>query len=184
MHPLGDCDGAVDMCDEALDYAETHEEIADASCSKWMRSWQGRTDEARKAMTMLPDGPFDSPSYLFLIGRACYEPGQIDKAAPLIEQAAKEDPQNADAQYYLGLVRDEQGDARGATEALLRSRALDLTRAPPAWSPSAETFATVVETVVAKLDASSRATCGRPRCTWSTCRAPSSWSTASIRARC
>jgi tetratricopeptide (TPR) repeat protein len=103
-------------------------------------------------MKMLPDGPFTGPSYLFLIGRAWYELGQLDKAAPLIEQAASADPTSADAQYYLGLVRDEQGDARAATEALLRSRALDLGRAPPAWAPTPETFGGVVKSGIEKLD--------------------------------
>ncbi|HEY5146271.1 MAG TPA: tetratricopeptide repeat protein, partial [Polyangiaceae bacterium] len=109
-------------------------------------------EEAKRAMKMLPDGPFNGPTYLFLIGRAWYELGQIDKAAPLIEQAAKADPLSADAQYYLGLVRDEQGDSRGATEALLKSRSLDATRPAPQWAPSAEAFATVVRTVIDKLD--------------------------------
>jgi tetratricopeptide (TPR) repeat protein len=154
VHPLADFDGAVDMCDEALDYAETPEEIADAVLLKVdALLGKGNVDEARKAMAMLPDGPFDNSSYTFLIGRAFYETGQIDKAAPLIEEAVKKDPANGDAHYYLGLVRDERGDTRGATEAFLRARGLDLTRDPPAWSPSAETFANVVETVVAKLDA-------------------------------
>lgn len=103
-------------------------------------------------MKMLPEGPFDAPTYLFLIGRAWYELGQVDKAAPLIEQAAKADPSSADTQYYLGLVRDEQGDARGATEALLRSRALDATHAPPSWAPNPEAFAAVVKTGIEKLD--------------------------------
>jgi tetratricopeptide (TPR) repeat protein len=109
-------------------------------------------EEAKRAMKMLPDGPFNAPSYLFLIGRAWYELGQLDKAAPLIEQAAKADPQSADAQYYLGLVRDEQGDPRAATEALLRSRALDFGRGAPAWAPSPEAFAVVVRTAIEKLD--------------------------------
>jgi len=113
---------------------------------------KGDYEEAKRAMKMLPDGPFSGPSYLFLIGRAWYELGQIDKAAPLIEQAAKADPTSADAHYYLGLVRDEQGDARGAAEALIRSRALDAQRPPPAWAPTAETFSTVVRTAIEKLD--------------------------------
>jgi tetratricopeptide (TPR) repeat protein len=109
-------------------------------------------EEAKRAMKMLPDGPFDGPSYLFLIGRAWYELGQLDKAAPLIEQAVKADPTSADAQYYLGLVRDEQGDPRAAVEALLRSRALDLTRAPATWAPSPDAFSTVVKGAIEKLD--------------------------------
>jgi tetratricopeptide (TPR) repeat protein len=154
MHPLADYDAAVEMCDEALDYAETPEEIADAVLLKVdAQLGKGDVDDARKAMAMLPDGPFDNASYTFLIGRAFYETGQVEKAAPLIEEAAKKDPTNGDAQYYLGLVRDERGDTRGATEAFLRARGLDLTKTPPAWSPSIETFANVVESVVGKLDA-------------------------------
>jgi tetratricopeptide (TPR) repeat protein len=154
VHPLADFDGAVELCEDALDYAETPEEIADAVLLKVdALLGKGDTDEARKAMAMLPDGPLDNASYTFLIGRAFYETGQIDKAAPLIEEAVKKDPSNGDALYYLGLVRDERGDTRGATEAFLRARGLDLTREPPPWSPSPDAFANVVETVVAKLDA-------------------------------
>src|SRR6202020_2344023 len=151
--PLADHDGAIVQIEEALDYAETDEEIADCILLK-VDALMAKADyeEAKRAMKMLPDVLFNGPTYLFLIGRAWYELGQIDKAAPLIEQAAKADPQSADAQYYLGLVRDEQGDSRGATEALLRSRALDATRPAPQWAPSAETFGTVVRTVIDKLD--------------------------------
>jgi tetratricopeptide (TPR) repeat protein len=151
--PLGDVDGAVAQIEDALDYAESDEEIADCILLK-VDALIAKADyeEAKRAMKMLPDGPFSGPSYLFLIGRAWYELGQLDKAAPLIEQAASADPTSADAQYYLGLVRDEQGDARAATEALLRSRALDLGRAPPAWAPTPETFGSVVKTGIEKLD--------------------------------
>jgi Tfp pilus assembly protein PilF len=151
--PLGDYDGAIAQIEEALDYAETAEEIADCILLK-VDGLMAKADyeEAKRAMKMLPDGPFSGPTYLFLIGRAWYELGQLDKAAPLIEQAAQTDPESADAHYYLGLVRDEQGDARGATEALLRSRVLDAARTPPGWAPSPEAFATVVRASIEKLD--------------------------------
>jgi len=151
--PIGDFEGAIGQIEEALDYAESNEEVADCILLKVDALMaKGDYEEAKRAMKMLPDGPFSGPSYLFLIGRAWYELGQIDKAAPLIEQAAKADPTSADAHYYLGLVRDEQGDARGAAEALIRSRALDAQRPPPAWAPTAETFSTVVRTAIEKLD--------------------------------
>ncbi len=153
ISPLSDFDGALAQIEEALDYAETDEEVADCILLKVdALTAKGDYEEAKRAMKMLPDGPFDGPTYLFLIGRAWYELGQLDKAAPLIEQAAKADPTSADAQYYLGLVRDEQGDARAATEALLRSRSLDLMRPPPSWTPSAEAFATVAKGAMEKLD--------------------------------
>jgi tetratricopeptide (TPR) repeat protein len=151
--PLADYDGAIVQIEDALDYAETDDEIADCILLK-VDALMAKADyeEAKRTMKMLPDGPFSGPTYLFLIGRAWYELGQIDKAAPLIEQAAKADPQSADAQYYLGLVRDEQGDPHGATEALLRSRALDSGRAAPAWAPSSEAFSKVVRGAIEKLD--------------------------------
>jgi tetratricopeptide (TPR) repeat protein len=151
--PLADYDGAISQLDDALDFAETDEEMADCILLKvdaFMA--KGDYEEAKRTMKMLPEGPFDGSSYLFLIGRAWYELGQLDKAAPLIEQAAKADPGSADVQYYLGLVRDEQGDARGATEALLRSRAIDLTRVPPPWAPSSDAFAAIVKITIEKLD--------------------------------
>jgi len=154
MHPLGEWDDAVGMCDDAYALAETDEEIADCLLLKVDALMsKGATDEAMRVMRLIPDGPFDNASYTFLIGRAYYEVGQIDKAAPLIEEAAKKDPSSSDAQYYLGLVRDERGDVRGATEAFLRSRMLDLERPAPAWAPSPETFSSIVRNVIGKLDA-------------------------------
>jgi tetratricopeptide (TPR) repeat protein len=153
ISPLGDFDAAIQQIEDALDYAETDEELADCILLK-VDALMAKSDyeEAKRTMKMLPDGPFNGPGYLFLIGRAWYELGQIEKAAPLIEQAVKADPQSADAQYYLGLVRDEQGDSRAATEALLRSRALDAMRSPPGWAPTAEAFAAVVKTAIERLD--------------------------------
>jgi tetratricopeptide (TPR) repeat protein len=153
ISPLGDLDGALTQIEEAFDYAETDEEVADCILLRVDALMaKGDYEEAKRAMKMLPDGPLSGQSYLFLIGRAWYELGQIDKAAPLIEQAATADPESADAHYYLGLVRDEQGDPRGAAEALLRSRALDALRAPPTWTPSSEAFTTLVRGTIEKLD--------------------------------
>ncbi len=151
--PLADYDGAITQIEDALDYAETDEEVADCILLKVdALTAKGDAEEAKRAMKMLPEGPFKSNQYVFLIGRAWYELGDVEKAAPFIEQATKVDPNNSDAQYYLGLVRDEQGDARAATEAWLRSRALDSMRAPPPWAPSPEAFAAVVKAAMEKLD--------------------------------
>lgn len=151
--PLGDYDGALAQLSEALDYAETDEEIADCVLLRvdaWMA--KGDLEEAKKAMAMIPEGPFEHPSYLFLIGRAYFELGQVDKAAPLIEEAVRRDPENGDAHYYLALVRDERGDNRGSTEAFLHTRALDLAHPSPSWAPSPDAFAKLVQSVLQKLD--------------------------------
>jgi tetratricopeptide (TPR) repeat protein len=153
IHPMGAFDDAIRMCDDALDYAETDDELADCILLKVdAYLGKGELNEARRAMVMLPDGPFTSASTTFLVGRAFYETGDLDKAAELIERAAEEDPQHADAQYYLGLVRDDRGDLRGASEAFLRARALDLALPAVPWAPEPDDFATTVRAVFAKLD--------------------------------
>jgi predicted Zn-dependent protease with MMP-like domain len=58
----------------------------------------------------------------------------------LIDDAVKRNPKNAEAWYYLGLLRDERGDSHGATSAFLASRELDLELGTPPWSLSRETF--------------------------------------------
>src|ERR1700730_10684362 len=69
--PLGDYDGAIAQIEEALDYAETAEEIADCILLR-VDGLMAKADyeEAKRAMKMLPDGPFTGPTYLFLIWRA------------------------------------------------------------------------------------------------------------------
>jgi tetratricopeptide (TPR) repeat protein len=151
--PLEEWDEAIALCEDALELAETPEEIADAILLKVdALLGKGDREEAKRTMRGLPDEPFENANYTFMIGRAYYELGELDRAAPYIEDAAVKDPEHGDALYYLGLVRDEKGDARGALEAYLRSRAVDAIRAPSAWAPAPETFAKIVQSVVTKLD--------------------------------
>src|SRR5438270_581776 len=72
--------------------------------------------------------------------RALYEIGEFDSAFPLIDDAVNRNVKNAEAWYYLGLLRDERGDSHGATAAFLASRDLDLELGTPPWSLSRETF--------------------------------------------
>lgn len=154
MHPLGEWDEAINLCDDALEYAETKEETADCLLLRVdALLGKGETEEAKKCMARLPDPPFENSSYVFLIGRAYYELGETEKAAPFIEEAVRTDPTHPDAHYYLGLLRDDAGDTRGAVEAFLRSRALDMTKPPPAWAPSPDAFAQLVKRVIQGLDA-------------------------------
>ena len=154
LHPMGEWEEAITMCEDAYEISETPEERADCLLLKVEALIAlGRTDDALLVMARIPDKSYDNPSYTFLIGRSYYELGRADKSAPYIEEAARKDPLSADAAYYLGLVRDERGDSRGATEALLRSRGLDVSRPPPQWAPSADTFASMVRGILGRLDA-------------------------------
>jgi tetratricopeptide (TPR) repeat protein len=153
VSPRGDWDEAIELCDDALDYAETNEEIADCVLLKVdALLGKGLTEDAAKMLAKIPAGPYENPTYDYLIGRGYYEVGHLEKAAPLIEAAVKRAPQHADARYYLGLVREERGDRASAAQAFLLARALDLREPSPPWSPSPEVFGTLVEKAVAQMD--------------------------------
>jgi tetratricopeptide (TPR) repeat protein len=142
IHPLGEFDEAIEMCDQALDLAEVDEEIIDALLLKFdALLGKGDLEEAARVIAKIPAGPYDNPNHTFLVGRAFYEIGQADRAATLIEEATVKDPRHSEAHYYLGLIRDERGDVRGATQAFLRSRELDLEVGMPSWAPSREALA-------------------------------------------
>jgi tetratricopeptide (TPR) repeat protein len=153
IHPLGDFDEAIDMCDQALDLAETDDEVVDALLLKFdALLGKGELDEARQLCERFPSGPFENGNHIFLVGRALYEVGDLDRAAPMIEEAVREQPSNPEAHYYLGLARDERGDVAGATRAFLRARELDLELPAPAWTLTRETFELTAKRALAELD--------------------------------
>jgi tetratricopeptide (TPR) repeat protein len=153
IHPLGDYDEAIELCDQALDLAEVDEEIIDALLLKFDALLaKGDLEDAARVIERIPEGPYDNPSHAFLIGRALFELGQVDRAAPLVEEAAQKDPRHAEAFYYLGLIRDERGDTRGATQAFLRARELDLEAGLPPWTPGKDALVAIAQRSVAGLN--------------------------------
>jgi tetratricopeptide (TPR) repeat protein len=153
IHPLGEFDQAIEMCDQALDLAEVDEEIIDALLLKFdALLGKGDHEEARRVVLKIPDGPYDNPNHTFLIGRAFYEIGQIEKAATLIEEAVAKEPRHAEAHYYLGLIRDERGDTLGATRAFVRARELDVEMGMPPWAPGPDAFAAVALKAITALN--------------------------------
>ncbi len=153
IHPMGEFDEAIGMCDQALELAENDDELVDALLLKFdALVGKGDIALARALCDRFPSGPFENPNHTFLVGRALYEIGNVERATPLIEDAVKKAPQNPEAMYYLGLVRDERGDVRGATDAFLRSRELDLEIPPPSWTLSKDTFEMTAQKAVRRLD--------------------------------
>ena len=152
VHPLAQFDEAVSMCDEALTWAETDEEIADAILIK-VEALLGCGDDesARRALGMVPAGPFEHERYDFLIGRAYFDVGMIDHAAELIERTITRDDQHAEAHYYRGMIRDARGDIVGATSSFLRVRVLDAQPPEPPWTLAPPAFERVVTQSISSL---------------------------------
>ena len=130
VSPRGEWDEAIELCDDALDYAETTEEIADCVLLKVdALLGKGATDEARKMLAKIPVGPYENPSYDYLVGRAYYEVGQPDKAAPLIEDAVKRTRCTPTRATTSGSCATSGATARGRPTRSL-PRALSTCRSP------------------------------------------------------
>jgi tetratricopeptide (TPR) repeat protein len=153
VHPLGELDDAIDQCDEAISWAENDEELADAMLIK-IDALLAKRDEAaaRRAVAALPEGPFESSRYDFLIGRAKYECGDVAGAEKWIDRALERDDHHADAHYYRALIRETHGDYLRSTSAFLRVRQLDelAPLSPGALQPVA--FEESVRGALRKLD--------------------------------
>ncbi len=153
IHPLGQFDDAIKMCEQALHLTESDEETIDTLLLMF-DALLGKADfaSARSVVMRMPTGPYDNPNHTFLVGRAYYEIGEVSRAAPLIEEAASKDPMQGEAWYYLGLIRDERGDAHGATEAFLHARDVDLREPPLPWASPQELFQKSVHKAIKALD--------------------------------
>ena len=153
VHPLGDFDEAIEMCEQALDLAENDDEIVDALLLKFdALLGKGDFEEAKALCLRFPSGPFENPSHTFLVGRALYEVGDVERAAPLVDEVLKAQPKSSEAWYYMGLIRDERGDTAGATDAFLECRQLDLEMPLPPWTLTRETFEATAKSAVAELE--------------------------------
>jgi tetratricopeptide (TPR) repeat protein len=154
IHPLHDYDAAVDLIDEALEWTEGSDEVADALLLKFdAYMHQNDREAAKKVLRTLPDGEFETPRLEFLVGRAYFEVGELATAREYLERARAKEPEAADVSYYLGLLFDAQGDHDAATLEFLRCRELDGAGPRLHWSLSQAQFERQVRKAVERLEA-------------------------------
>lgn len=153
IHPMARFEEAIALCEEVLEFAEVKEERADAVLLKFdALHAMGQDDAARALLDDLPEGPYEGPFTGYLVGRAWFEVGEFERAAPLLVAAVAAEPENADARYYLAMTRDRQRDWKEATRGFLEARSLDLAAPSPSWSPTRELFHRTVERALAGLE--------------------------------
>lgn len=153
IHPLADLEGAIELCDEVLEFVDTREEIVDAmllKCDALLA--RGDDEDARRVLDALPEGPYEQPGQSYLVGRARFEVGDADQAEAHLQDALREDPRNPDVHYYLGLVRDQRRDWRGATTSFLECRELDRELPRPPWSMPREQFQRTVTRALEQVE--------------------------------
>ena len=141
IHPLGQFDDAIAMCEQALNLSETNEEAIDALLLTFdAMLGKGDLDGARAAVARLPEPPYEDTNHMFLIGRALYEIGEPEQASPLIDEVVRTTPDHGEAWYYRGMIQDERGEARNATLSFLRTRELDAAEPDLPWTCPREMF--------------------------------------------
>lgn len=141
LHPIRDYDGAIELCDEVLEFVDTNDEIVDAMLLKFdALLGKGDDEAAKRLLDALPDGPYEQPGQSFLVGRALFEAGHVERAEPHLQDAMRAEPDSPDPRYYLALVCDVRGDWGAATEHMLACRALDRALPPVAWALPREQF--------------------------------------------
>jgi Flp pilus assembly protein TadD len=152
IHPINDYEAAVGMVEEALDLAQDADELADALLIKFdAHMHQADREASAQVAARLPAGPFENSQLDFLVGRAKFEVGDVDGAETLIRRAAKREPEDPDARYYLGLIADARGRHEEASSDFLRSRELDLRHPLPVLAIPAEQFERKLHEVVQDL---------------------------------
>jgi tetratricopeptide (TPR) repeat protein len=155
IHAMRDYESGLSMVDEALDFAEGADEVADAQLLRFdALMQQGDREGAVKLAKDLPEGPFEGGHLDFMIGRAKFETGDLDGAEKHLTRAVhsgQADGQPGDAYYYQGLVREARGDLRGATICFLQAREADLHAPRPGWSISQSQFERQVQAAVKRL---------------------------------
>jgi Flp pilus assembly protein TadD len=152
LHPLGEHDEVLALCEQVLDLSEFDDEVLDARLLQFdALIAKGDRTEAKAMLGRMPAGPYEHAAHAFLVGRAHFEIGDFDRAAELFQQALTREPEHADALYYLGLVQEERGDHAAALEALLRAREIEQAFGMPPWAPSAEELRQLTEQALSEL---------------------------------
>jgi arylsulfatase A-like enzyme/Flp pilus assembly protein TadD len=128
--------------DEALSIYETilsrePENVAALNNSSWLfhelrRNPTVALQRARQAAQVQPD----NPRVQHTLGAVLLWQGEVAEAITHLERTVELDPTYAGGYYQLGLARKQNGDSRGAYEAL--AKAVQLAPAPPPiWLPDA-----------------------------------------------
>lgn len=157
IHPIHDFTAAIGLIDEALEWSEAEDEVADALLLKFdAHMHQNDREAAKNVLSTLPEGPFESPRLDFLVGRAYFEVGELEQGKAHLSRALEREPEVADIHYYMGLLLDAQGTHDGATVAFLRCRELDTGMPRPAWSLSQGQFERQLRRAIERLEPSQR----------------------------
>jgi predicted Zn-dependent protease with MMP-like domain/Flp pilus assembly protein TadD len=96
------------------------------------------------------------PDVLVERGVLLFELCRFDEARDQLEQAVAEEPELADAHFYLGLIDERRGDQRGAARRFRKARRLEPDLYPRPVEMSGKDFEDALEAALASLPAKIR----------------------------
>lgn len=152
-HPDANPEEAIRLCRSAANLVSNPEELAETILLEVEALLNlGRVGDARKRLNDIDDHASLSTAYALLLGRAFYEAHDPKSAIYYIDHVLEQDPENADALYYCGLIARDQGERIEAVAAFVKVRTKDLEDVGPPWGEHFEPMELLVERAVAALE--------------------------------
>ncbi|MBK6846552.1 MAG: hypothetical protein IPG96_03030 [Proteobacteria bacterium] len=151
VHPLRQYALALQYLDEAAEIATEEDQLDLGLLRAEAQIGLGELEHARRAVERLPPPPYADPANLLRLGRVCVDLEQYERAKDVLQQASEHPGTRIDALYFLGMVRDIDGDLAGAQQCFLEVHAAEDTQQAPSWAVSAEDFAALLEQALARL---------------------------------
>jgi predicted Zn-dependent protease with MMP-like domain/Flp pilus assembly protein TadD len=148
----GDAERARGLVEQALDIAEEEDEYLDALLLKAeIELGDDDGESAEATLSQLPPVELPTAALELRAGDAFAELEDYDRAAQHYERAAKREPDNADAEYGLGLTAEARGERPEMIAHFQRVRTLDLQAPRAPWAVSEERMEELVESALGEL---------------------------------
>ncbi len=157
-HPDADPEEAIRLCRNAIQMVSEPEELCEAILLEVDALLNlGRINEARERLEDIEQPDLLPSTYAMLVGRALYESGDIKSGKAYINRSLKQDPKNADAWYYYGLIARDEGRRIDAVTAFMRVLEKDLETPITPWAKHVEPKESLIRQAIALLDPEAQA---------------------------
>jgi len=151
---MGESERALALLDDLLSITEESEEQVEALLMRIETlNRMGRHEEAAEACESLTTSEPESAELELAIGRVLFEVGSIELAQARLRRAIARGVASGDAEYFLGVIADTEGDVDAATLHFVRARELDSNAPVPAWTHPPRAFERVVQEAIRALPA-------------------------------
>jgi tetratricopeptide (TPR) repeat protein len=158
IHTLGDWKHGLELCKQGEPLAVDPTDRLDLFLMQAEALLvAGDPQGAGGALAQIPAPPYPDPGHALRAGRAWLEVGNIDRAVAALDDAADDEDTRAEAQYMLGIAREQQGRPLEGLKHFLEVHRLNRCGPAPPWAPSLEAFEQVIQRALEALPEALRA---------------------------